>query len=94
MTSPIKPEDVVPLRSKNIPDWVIEAVNRLVVANWRSNQAIVYQDEIIRQYLGDGDFDYSWLDFEDIFREAGWKVVYDKPYSSETYKAHFTFKRK
>jgi hypothetical protein len=94
MTLPIKPEDVVPLRSKNIPDWVIEAVNRLIVAKWKGDQAIVYQEEIVKQYLGDGDFDYHWLNFEDIFREAGWKVVYDKPHYSESYKAHFTFMRK
>lgn len=95
MTLPIKPEDVVPLRSKNIPNWVIEAVNRLIVANWNGSSAVVLQEDIIKQYTGDVFcFDYNWLNFEEIFREAGWKVEYDKPHYSETYKAHFTFKRK
>ena len=94
MTLPIKPEDVIPLRSKSVPDWVIEAVNRLIVAKWDGKEAIVYQEDIVKQYLGDGNFDYTWLDFEDIFREAGWKVIYDKPHYSDSYKAHFIFMRK
>jgi hypothetical protein len=39
-------------------------------------------------------FDNQWLDIEDIYREAGWKVSYDKPAYNETYKAYFTFSRR
>lgn len=35
-----------------------------------------------------------WLDVEDIYRKAGWKVVYDKPAYNETYDATFEFSKK
>lgn len=36
-------------------------------------------------------YDNGWLDFEPIFRAAGWKVTYDKPGYNETYEAYFKF---
>ena len=39
-------------------------------------------------------FDNNWLDFEEIYRKSGWKVVFDKPGYNETYEANFTFTRK
>jgi hypothetical protein len=36
----------------------------------------------------------GWLNFEAIYEEAGWKVVYDKPGYNETYDANFTFTKK
>ena len=38
-------------------------------------------------------FKRHWLDVEDIFREAGWIVEYDKPGYNESYAANFTFKK-
>jgi hypothetical protein len=32
------------------------------------------------------------LDIEDTYREAGWKVEYDKPAYCENYPANFTFR--
>ena len=39
-------------------------------------------------------YDNNWLDIEDIFREAGWKVTYDKPAYNESYDAYFKFEGK
>lgn len=37
-------------------------------------------------------FDNHWLDIEDIYREQGWKVKYDKPgYNEESFKPYFEF---
>lgn len=38
-------------------------------------------------------FDNGWLDVEELYREAGWAVEYDKPGHGETYPARFEFKR-
>lgn len=38
-------------------------------------------------------FDNHQLDFEDLYRKNGWKVVYDKPGYNESYDAYFEFKR-
>jgi hypothetical protein len=39
-------------------------------------------------------FNRGWLDFESIYRDVGWKVVYDKPGYNESYAATFEFSRK
>lgn len=39
-------------------------------------------------------YDNHWMDFEDIYRNSGWKVEYDKPGYNESYEATFEFKRK
>lgn len=36
-------------------------------------------------------FANKWLDIEDIYREQGWRVDYDKPAYNENYQASFTF---
>ncbi len=38
-------------------------------------------------------FAKGWLEVEDIYRKAGWKVKYDKPAYSENYPATFKFER-
>lgn len=38
-------------------------------------------------------FANHWLNVEDVYREAGWSVEYDKPGYNETYAATFTFKK-
>jgi len=39
-------------------------------------------------------FDNHWLDIEEIYRKAGWKVTYDKPAYNESYDANFDFEKK
>jgi len=39
-------------------------------------------------------FKNKWLDVEVIFREAGWKVSFDKPGYNESYDASFEFRAK
>jgi hypothetical protein len=36
-------------------------------------------------------FKKGWLDVEEIYGKAGWKVEYDKPGYNEDYAAHFIF---
>ena len=106
MIQPIKPSEVV--KEVNIPDFIIEAVNKLIKEKWDGSEAKIYQDdilEIVAVYQKDPDandgrptreevFKNHWLDFEDLYRKQGWKVVYDKPAYCETYKAYFVFSKK
>jgi hypothetical protein len=39
-------------------------------------------------------FKRGWMDFEPIFRKAGWVVHYDKPAYYESYEAYYEFKLK
>ena len=93
MTLPIKPSELSALRCATVPDWVISVVNQLIVKNWNGRESIIKQSEIEFQYLGEDEFDFAWLDFEPIFRDAGWKVTYNKPAYYEAFEAFFTFSK-
>lgn len=47
MIKPIKPDDVGVLAQDLIPDFVIQAVNELIVLNWTGNSAKILQKEIL-----------------------------------------------
>ena len=100
MVEPIGPNEV----KLFIPDFIIEAVNRLIKEKWVGHEAVILQDEIMDVVSSDDPddnkpsrqevFDRHWLDFEDLYREKGWDVEYDKPAYNEFYKAKFIFKPK
>ncbi len=105
MVKPIKPSEVKK-KEIEIPDAVIEAVNEMIQEKWNGKEATIFQDDIIDRIIfinktlnktllnRDTIFDKNYLDFEDIFRKAGWKVEYDKPGYNEDYKAYFVFSKK
>jgi hypothetical protein len=99
MAKPIKPSEVANRKASTVPDAVFDAFNELIVEEWDGSSATVKQDDVValivsklaceRQQV----FDRGWLNVEDAFREAGWKVDYDKPGCGERYAAHFTFRK-
>ena len=102
-SKPITPEKVQEKFLINIPDIIIDVVNDLIVKNWdpSSKEAVVEQEEIVSTVLKktstirrDEIFNRNWLDFEDLYRQNGWDVEYDKPAYCETYEPTFTFKKK
>lgn len=101
MIEPIKPEDIVNEKTKVIPDEVLETFNEFIAEKWNGSSSTFKQKDLVKVIkekleIKDEDdkiiFDKHWLDVEDIFREAGWKVYYDKPAYNETYDATFEFK--
>lgn len=98
MTNPIRPEEVVALKSEGVPEAVILAFNYCIAANFLNGSATVYQDAVVDRIVSSSDLtraminDNKWLDVEDIYRQAGWIVEYDKPAYNESYRAYFTFK--
>ncbi len=95
---PITPDEALQLKRELLPPKVLETFNRFIGENILSNgTAIVYQDDIVKDLANQGldrelVFKKGWLDVEDVYREAGWKVEYDKPGYNETYRSSFTFK--
>ena len=99
MIKPIRPEEI----THNIPDFVIEAVNKLIKKNWNGREAIIKQDEIMALISSNDPnddkpsrreiYEHNWLDFENLYREAGWVVMYDKPGYNERYDAYFQFRK-
>ena len=100
MTGPIKPSEVTTVKASYIPDGVFEAFNTLIVENMDGNTARVKQCDVVaritlklnceRQVV----FDKGWLEIEDVYREVGWDVEYDKPGFNENYDAFFKFTRR
>jgi hypothetical protein len=104
---PITPQEAEEARKNAVPSFVIEAVNKLLKKKWNGKEAIITQEEIISEIkpsnvlgLENGVrfrgavFSNHWLDFEDLYRESGWKIEYDKPSYCESYKAYFKFTKK
>ncbi len=99
MTKPITPDEVPSLKKAALPPEVLVAVNTLIVKHYSSGFATFTQNELldlIVELTGESRsevFDNRWLDVEDVYRDAGWDVDYDKPGYNETYAATFTLAR-
>jgi hypothetical protein len=101
MNRPITPKEAAGLKQSQIPEEVYNAFNELITKNLRHGYACFRQDDVVklikrnmqlnpemRQEL----FDIQWLNIEEIYRKAGWKVEYDRPGYNENYPASFSFK--
>lgn len=94
---PITPREARAKKVEAIPDAVYEAVNELLTENMNdSGYVTITQKEIKalackRMGINSTQFKTSWLDFEDAYRKAGWKVEYDKPAMDENYDPFFKF---
>jgi hypothetical protein len=96
---PIRPEDVANEKVKIFPDEVFLAFNELITQNFSSGYATILQDDIVNRMVSKGlnrsdIYKNGWLDVEDVYRKAGWKVEYDKPGYNESYEPSFKFSRK
>lgn len=102
---PITPKEVKESRLNNIPDEVILAVNRALMSESVSGevQITVMQSDLIegiqaqfalagREISKEEIFKNKYLNFEDIYKNAGWKISYDEPaYNENYYKPRFIF---
>lgn len=97
--TPITPKEVAKQKLEQIPGVVISTINKLIAANYVDDEAKVYQDDLMKQLrlIGLSDEEIlrgGWLNFEEIYREAGWSVDYDKPAWNEQGRAYFLFTKK
>lgn len=100
-SKPITPEQAKEKFTKRIPDIIIDAINDLIVEHYSpiKRSATIKQDEILNRisdtYSRQTVFDNNWLDIEDIYREQGWDVTYEKPtYGDSDFPPYFTFKER
>ncbi len=96
---PISPDEVVQKKKTSFPDFVLEAFNELITKNFRGKSAIIKQNDVVNLIVSKGAIDIDavfaahYLDVEDVYRDAGWKVSYDKPAYCEDYEPTFTFSK-
>lgn len=99
MTRPIRPNEVVDAKARDIPDGVIETFNGLIVRYMKGNEAHVPQNEVVEDigFIMACDrneiFDKGWLNVEELYRNEGWIVEYCKPSYDESWPAYFVFRR-
>lgn len=79
---PITPQEIPARKTESLPDVVIEAINALIVANFRDGRATFSLSEahaaLRRAGLTRGQISHhGYLDFEPAYRDAGWRVTYD-----------------
>jgi hypothetical protein len=94
---PITPREARAGRLISIPDGVVKVVNALIVEKFDGKRAVVRQDDILAAIESEHGYSREtviakrWLDFEDLFEQAGWKVTYDSPAYNETGPSLFRF---
>jgi hypothetical protein len=100
MIQPISPDDVSKQKLQYLPEEVILAVNEAIAECWNGVESTIKQKNLIDKILlkmpelsRQEVFDKHYLEIEDIYREAGWKVRYDKPGYNESYDAYFEFSK-
>ena len=107
---PITPAEALGKSGENIPDFVIEAFDELITEGIRGSTSVtITQDEAVERIISkmpariadnlghsrrDEIFEKNWLDVEELYREQGWEVQYDKPAYNESYAPTFTFSSK
>lgn len=101
MSGPISPDEVAALRQKTLPPEVFEAFNELIAEDFDGRSAIVMQNAVVARIMNKLDiesrqiiYNKKYLDVEEVYRQAGWKVEYDKPAYNESYEASFKFIKK
>ena len=99
MIQPITPDEMPKIF---VPDEVISIFNRHIKNNWNGEQSYILQDDLMQDIVRetgktrDEIYERRWLDVEDIYRDAGWSVVYKSPCAmdGENFRSHFIFKKK
>ena len=101
VVKPITPGEVTQKKAESLPPEVLEAFNELIAENWDGRESTFKLSEAVARIRkkvtvpkGESPGDKGWLDIEDIYRKAGWKVEYDQPAYNETYPATYTFSKK
>ena len=105
MTKAISPQEAKHEKQDVIPDEVLQVVNLLLKERYNGNRVRIEQREVLEEALAlmcangahvtrDEFFKRHWLDFEQVYRNVGWAVTYDKPAYCESYSAHWVFENK
>ncbi len=85
------------LKNRSFPPFVVQAFNECIEESKTNHSDDVLRKTVVARIkkLGsvtDKDImDNNWLDVEEFYRKAGWKVSYNKPPYNESYEAYFTF---
>jgi hypothetical protein len=96
--SPLAAADIMKVRTSFFPEAVYAAVNEMLQRkfNSRTHRAVIKQDELValmvQKGLDEGEiFANNWLDFEEVYRDHGWTVTYEKSDYTDQSPSTYTF---
>jgi hypothetical protein len=100
----ITPDEALHEKHNVIPEAVLNVVNQLLRERWDNHTARITQAEVFKEAFAimradganvtkDDFFKRHWLDFEQVYKNAGWKVEYDRPGYNESYEAFWVFSK-
>jgi hypothetical protein len=90
-------------KAKQIPQWLLNAVNDLLVEKYGNGRHIhIKKDDVINRALAEaakfgvdinrrGIIDFGYLDFESVYEARGWKVTYHSPDYTESFDQYYEF---
>lgn len=97
----ISPDEIMNNLEEIIPEAVIQAVNDLLKEKYRGSEASITINELITRICKIDNslnehiiYKNKYLDFESIFRQKGWNVVFNSPCRDENFKPYFIFSKK
>lgn len=102
LVKPISPNEATRRHQEEIiPNGIIRIVNQFLVERLGDSKSVrITQDELLARITSTLNisrhevFSKNLLDFESLYREAGWIVKYDKPGPDESYDTFFLFRLK
>jgi hypothetical protein len=89
---PISPETCFP----KIPDHIIEIFNSMIEENLDANgKSILLLKDVKARILNSGKpFESKWLNVEAFYKNAGWKVNYERPcYGDSDFNPYYEFSK-
>ena len=93
---PMTPKEAIELKRQTTPKVVFDAFNQLLAQGKRGDSKIIFSDrEVVALLIKKGIspqeiYNNGWLNIEDLYEEAGWKVTRSGS-DSDNAITHFTF---
>ena len=79
MSKALTPQEVIERQSAIVTDWMIDFINRRLLAEWNGINAFVKKEHVVEQLKNRGYNPKAFeenggLNFEHLFTAVGWKV--------------------
>ena len=94
---PISPKELS--QTKELHPDIVSIFNEILTERFSEGKIVtIFQEEVIERFLSRNEgfeksllFTNHMLDIEPFYRKEGWKVSFDRPGYSESYKAFWEF---
>lgn len=79
MSKALTPQEVIERQSAIVTDWMIDFINRRLLAEWNGVNVYIKKAHVVK-FLADKGYnpqafeENGGLNFEPLFRTAGWRV--------------------